>query len=140
VRSSGPPVAQRLVREPATPGGEGWPPAPAFTDRIAVKSAGRVVFVREDEVDWIEAADYCVRVHTGGRFHLVRQPLRDLEARLDPARFVRIHRSALDNIARIKELQPRFHGECVVLMQDGARLRLSRGRRDRVHRLLGMEG
>jgi two-component system LytT family response regulator len=95
--------------------------------------------VRVDDVDWIEAADYCVRVHTAGRFHLVRERLRELEARLDPARFVRIHRSALVNVARIRELQPHFHGESVVVMQDGARLRLSRGRRERLHRLLGLE-
>jgi two-component system LytT family response regulator len=112
---------------------------PAYAERIPVKAGGRVVFVRVDDVDWIEAADYCVRVHTAGRFHLVRERLRELEARLDPARFVRIHRSALVNVARIRELQPHFHGESVVVMQDGARLRLSRGRRERLHRLLGLE-
>jgi two-component system LytT family response regulator len=66
--------------------------------------------------------------------------MRELEARLDPGRFIRIHRSALVNLARIRELEPHFHGEYVVVMQDGARLRLSRGRRGRLHRLLGMTG
>jgi two-component system, LytTR family, response regulator len=131
-------LAGRLVDElgsqPASPG----PAQAGHAERIAVRQAGRVIFVRTDEVDWIEAADYCVRIHTGGRAHLVREPLRELEARLDPARFFRIHRSALVNVARIRELEPHFHGEYVVVMQDGARLRLSRGRRDGLHRLLDM--
>lgn len=124
-------------------------PAPAETeaagdrgwaDRIAIKGDGRVFFVKVDDIDWIEAADYCVRIHTGGRFHLLREPLRDLEGQFDPRRFFRVHRSALVNLSRIKELQPHFHGEYVVVMQDGARLRLSRGRREQLHRVLGLAG
>jgi two-component system, LytTR family, response regulator len=135
-------LTDRLVRElgevaPAAEPPAAEPPA-AFAERIAVKAEGRVLFVRVDEVDWIEAADYCVRVHAGGRVHVVREPLRELEARLDPTRFFRIHRSALVNVSRIRELQPHFHGEYVVVMPDGARLRLSRGRRERLHRVLGM--
>jgi two-component system LytT family response regulator len=91
-----------------------------------------------EDVDWIEAADYCVRVHVGGRFHLLREPLRELETRLDPRRFFRVHRSAIVNLARIKELHPHFHGDGVVLMQDGSRQRVSRGRRQRLHELLGL--
>ena len=132
-------LAGRLVAElGAAPVPEA--PAARYADRLAVRQDGRIVFVRADDVDWIEAADYCVRLHSGGRVHLIREPLRELEARLDPARFVRIHRSALVNLARVRELEPHFHGEYVVVMQDGARLRLSRGRRDRLHRLLGMTG
>ncbi len=118
----------------------GPPPAePAYAQRIALRADGRVVFLRVDEIDWIEAADYCVRIHSGGRFHLLREPLRDLAARLDPKRFFRLHRSAVVNLARIRELEPHFHGEYVVVMQDGARLRMSRGRRDELHRRLGLE-
>jgi two-component system LytT family response regulator len=109
-------------------------------ERLAIRRDGGVFFLRVDDVDWIEAADYCVRVHTAGRFHLMREPLGELEARLDPRRFVRVHRSAIVNLARIKELQPRFHGDGVVVMQDGSRLRVSRGRRDRLHELLGLTG
>ncbi|HEU5041935.1 MAG TPA: LytTR family transcriptional regulator DNA-binding domain-containing protein [Gemmatimonadales bacterium] len=133
-------LAGRLVAELGEPPGPLSAPAQAYAERIAVRQEGRVVFVRVDEVEWIEAADYCVRLHAGGRVHLIRESMRELEARLDPARFVRIHRSALVNLARIRELEPHFHGEYVVVMQDGARLRLSRGRRDHLHRLLGMTG
>jgi two-component system LytT family response regulator len=109
-----------------------------FADRLGIRREGAIVFLRLDEVDWIEAADYCVRVHAGGRFHLLREPLRELEARLDPDRFVRIHRSAIVNLARVRELQAHFHGDGVVVMQDGSRLRVSRARRARLHRLLGL--
>jgi two-component system, LytTR family, response regulator len=131
-------LAGRLAEELGSPPASLVPAQVGHAERIAVRQAGRVIFVRTDEVDWIEAADYCARIHAGGRAHLIREPLRELEARLDPARFFRIHRSALVNVARIRELEPHFHGEYVVVMQDGARLRLSRGRRDGLHRLLGM--
>jgi two-component system, LytTR family, response regulator len=133
-------LAGRLAAELG--GGAGPEPAarPPYAERIAVRQDGRVVFVRAEEVDWIEAADYCVRLHAGGRAHLIRESLRDIEARLDPARFFRIHRSALVNMSRIRELEPHFHGQYIVVMQDGARLRMSRGRRERLHRLLGMTG
>ena len=130
-------LAGRLIAElgGATPAAAS-PPAPV--ERLAVRQDGRVVFLRVEDVEWIEAADYCVRVHAGGRAHLIRESMREIEARLDPARFFRIHRSALVNVGRIRELEPHFHGEYVVVMGDGTRLRLSRGRRDRLHRLLGM--
>ena len=134
-------LAGRLVAEldgAGRPARESGAAPSSWAERIPVRQDGRVVFVRVEEVDWIEAADYCVRVHAGGRAHLIRESMRELESRLDPARFFRIHRSALVNVGRIRELEPHFHGEYVVVMQDGARLRLSRGRRDRLHRLLGM--
>ena len=115
-------------------------PGRRYIDRLGIKREGSTFFVGVDEVDWIEAADYCVRVHTAGRFHVLREPLRELETRLDPARFFRLHRSAIVNLARIKELQPHFHGDGVVLLQDGSRLRVSRARRERLHQLLGLEG
>jgi two-component system LytT family response regulator len=111
-----------------------------YPDRLAVRSEGRISFIEVAEIDWIEAADYCVRIHAGGRYHLHREPMKDLEARLDPRRFFRVHRSAIVNLARIKELHPYFHGECVVVLHDGARLKLSRGRREQLHALLGIAG
>jgi two-component system LytT family response regulator len=107
-------------------------------ERLALKNDGRISFLRVTEIDWIEAADYCVRVHAGGRFHLLRESMRELEARLDPRQFFRIHRSAIVNVSRIRELQPYFHGEFVLVMHDGARLKLSRGRREQLTTLLGM--
>jgi two-component system, LytTR family, response regulator len=111
-----------------------------FVERLGIRRDGGLYFIAVDEVDWIEAADYCVRIHTAGRFHLLREPLRELETRLDPRRFFRLHRSAIVNLARIKALQPHFHGDGIVVLQDGTRLRVSRARRDHLHRLLGVTG
>jgi two-component system LytT family response regulator len=106
-------------------------------ERLVIKSGGRVCFVRTDEIDWVEAAGNYLRLHVGGEVHLLRETMNRLEARLDPARFLRIHRSTMVNIERIQELQPTFHGEHVVLLRDGTELTLSRGYRDRLQELLG---
>jgi len=110
---------------------------PKQTDRVVIKSAGRIMFLRTDEIDWVEAADNYVRVHAGAESHLLRETLGTLESRLDPAKFMRIHRSTVVNIDRVKELQPWFHGDYIVILQDGSRLNLSRTYRDRVIGLLG---
>jgi two-component system LytT family response regulator len=110
-------------------------PRPA--ERVVIKSAGRIMFLRTDEIDWIEAADNYVRLHVGTEPHLLRETLGTLESRLDPAKFLRIHRSTVVNIDRLKELQPWFHGDYIVILQDGTRLNLSRTYRDRVIELLG---
>src|SRR5437870_899526 len=83
---------------------------PKHMDRVVIKSAGRIMFLRTDEIDWIEAADNYVRLHVGTESHLLRETLGALEARLDSTKFLRIHRSTLINIDRMKELQPWFHG------------------------------
>ncbi|MGH7718931.1 MAG: LytR/AlgR family response regulator transcription factor [Gemmatimonadaceae bacterium] len=97
-----------------------------FLERIVVRSSGRVFFLRADEIDWIEAADNYVRLHLGRSSHLLRETLKELERKLDPAHFVRIHRSAIVRVDRIKEMQPWFHGEYVVILRDGTRLHSSR--------------
>ena len=104
--------------------------------RIAVKAGGRAFFVRTDDVDWIEAADNYVRVHAGATSYLVRESLRALEAKLDPAVFLRIHRSFMINVDAIRELQPWFHGDHVVILRNGARLMCSRRYDERLRRLL----
>jgi two-component system, LytTR family, response regulator len=130
-----------LTRELVAALGTGHPQVVStYPDRLAVRSDGRVSFIEVAEIDWIEAADYCVRIHAGGRYHLHREPMKDLESRLDPRRFFRVHRSAIVNLARIKELQPYFHGESIVVLHDGARLKLSRGRREQLHSILGIAG
>jgi two-component system LytT family response regulator len=106
-------------------------------DRILVKEKGRVFFLRVDEIDWIESAGNYVRVHAGSENHLLRQTMTELERRLDAGRFVRIHRTALVNIERIRELQPLFHGEYTVVLTDGTRLTLSRRYRDRLQNRFG---
>ena len=110
---------------------------PKRVERIVVKSAGRIMFLRTDEIDWIEAADNYVRLHVGAEAHPLRETLGSLEARLNTGNFIRIHRSTVVNIDRLRELQPCFHGDYVVILQDGTKLNLSRTYRNRVVELLG---
>jgi two-component system, LytTR family, response regulator len=112
------------------------PEAPKL-DRLVVKSGGRVFFLRTDDLDWIEAAGNYVRLHLGEEAHLFRETMTRMEARLDTRRFVRIHRSRIVNTERIKELQPWFNGEYVVVLRNGTRLPLSRGYRDKLQEQLG---
>ena len=102
----------------------------AFTQRFMVRTAGRIVFLKAEEVDWIEAADYYARLHAGANSYLIRESMNDLEAGLDPAAFVRIHRSTIVNLDRVREMRPLFRGELVVVLHDGTQLRMSRSRRD----------
>ena len=110
---------------------------PTRTDRLVVKSGGRLFFLRADEIDWIEAAGNYVRLHLGSEAHLLRETMNSIEARLNPELFFRIHRSHIVNIERIKELQPWFNGEYVVILRTGARLTLSRGYREKLQDKLG---
>jgi two-component system LytT family response regulator len=112
------------------------PEAPKL-DRLIVKSGGRVFFLRTGDLDWIEAAGNYVRLHLGEDSHLFRETMNNMEARLDARRFVRIHRSRIVNTDRIKELQPWFNGEYVVVLQNGTRLTLSRGYREKLQERLG---
>jgi two-component system, LytTR family, response regulator len=101
-------------------------------ERIAVRQNGRVLFITLDEIDWIEAADNYVSLHCGVQTHLLRETMSDVEARLEPARFVRIHRSAIVNIDRIKELQPWFRGDYRVILSDGTKLTLTKNHREKL--------
>lgn len=112
-------------------------PEPTKLDRLVVKSGGRVFFLRTDEIDWIEAAGNYVRLHLSEDSHLFRETMNNMESRLDTRRFVRIHRSRIVNTDRIKELQPWFNGEYVVVLQNGTRLTLSRGYREKLQERLG---
>jgi two-component system LytT family response regulator len=106
-------------------------------DRILIRDGERIFFQKVDEIDWIEAADYNVRIHIGKEVHQMRESLTRLEGKLDPRRFARIHRSVIVNIDQIAELQPYFNGAYVVLLKDGTELRLSRRRRRALGDLLG---
>jgi two-component system, LytTR family, response regulator len=101
-----------------------------MVERLLIKHDGRVTIVAVDDVDWFESADNYVRIHAKGRAHLLRETLRDLETRLSPSRFARVHRGAIVNLARVRELQPTFGGESVILLTTGAKVPLSRGYRD----------
>jgi two-component system, LytTR family, response regulator len=113
------------------------PDGPQASDRLVVKSSGRIFFVRLDEIDWIDAAGNYVRLHVNGESHLFRETMNAIEKRLD-SRFVRIHRSHIVNADRIKELLPN-DGEHLVVLQNGTRLTLSRGYRGRLQERLGAE-
>jgi two-component system, LytTR family, response regulator len=107
-----------------------------FLTRLMIKSASRVIFLKVDEVDWIGADDYYVKLHTGRKTHLLRETMNDLEIKLDPEKFLRIHRSTIVNIDRIKELHPHFNGDYMVILHDGTELKLSRSRREQIQMIL----
>jgi two-component system LytT family response regulator len=107
------------------------------SDRLVVKSGGRLFFLRTDEIDWVEAAGNYVRLHVGPGSHLLRETMNAIEGRLDPEKFFRIHRSRIVNMERIQELQPWLNGEYAVLLRTGTRLTLSRGDREKLQDRLG---
>jgi two-component system LytT family response regulator len=108
------------------------------TDRLVVKSGGRLFFLRADEIDWIEAAGNYVRLHVGSQSHLLRETMNAIESRLDPERFFRIHRCRIVNVERIQEMQPWLNGEYSVVLRTGVRLTLSRGYREKLQDKLKM--
>lgn len=96
-------------------------------DRILVKSSGRVFFLRFDEIDWIESAGNYVKLHVGHESHLLRETMTEMQRKLQSGKFVRIHRTTIVNIDRIKELQPWFNGDYIVILLNGTKLTASRG-------------
>jgi two-component system, LytTR family, response regulator len=109
---------------------------PKHLKRLAVKSNGRTVFLAVDEIDYVEAAGNYLRLQAGAESHMIRERLSQLEAKLDPERFARIHRSTIVNVERIKEMQPLFSGDQIVVLRNGKKLTMSRSFRDRLTRLL----
>jgi two-component system LytT family response regulator len=112
---------------------------PRANDRLMIKSSGRVTFLRTGEIDWIEAADYYACLHAGGRSHLLRRSMGDLERDLDQKIFCRIHRSTIVNIGRVRELRLDANGEHEVVLEDGAVLRLSRSYREQLQKKLAAD-
>jgi two-component system LytT family response regulator len=112
------------------------PGTPRYLARVMVKTAGRVIFIRAEEIDWIEAYDNYVRLHLGGKAHLLRRTMNELESALNPERFARIHRSTIVNLDRVKELHPHFN-EHLVVLHDGTELKLSRTRKEWLEQWLG---
>jgi two-component system LytT family response regulator len=110
---------------------------PRYTERLVVKTGGRVFFLNAEEIDWVEAEGNYVSIHAGKKAYLLRETISGIEGQLDPHHFVRIHRSAVVNINRIKELQPWSHGEYHVILHDGTQLTLSRSYRDNLQSALG---
>ncbi len=107
----------------------------SFARRILVRTRERSLVVNVSDIDWIEAADYYVTIHAGGKNHLLRQTMAAFESQLDPEHFVRVHRSAIVNIDRVREMHPLFRGHAALILADGTRVRLSRNRREQFERL-----
>lgn len=107
-----------------------------YIERLVVRAGSRIVILPVAEIDWVEAASNYVRLHAAGQEYLLRETMTALEVKLDPSQFVRIHRSTIVRIDRIRELEPLFQGDYVVILGDGTRLTSSRGYRDRLNALL----
>ena len=101
-------------------------------ERLVIRDGAHLAVVRTDSIDWVEAADNYVVLHCGAVTHILRETMNSLESSLDDAVFVRIHRSSIVNLDRVKELQPWFRGDYRVILQDGTVLTLSRTFKDRV--------
>jgi len=101
-----------------------------YLTRLMIKLASRVILLKVSEIDWIEADGNYAKLHVGRKSHLLREKMQDLEDQLDPRKFVRIHRSIIVNLERIKEMHPHFNGDYILVLEDGTQLKLSRSRRD----------
>lgn len=106
-------------------------------DRLAVKVDGVLKIVKTVDVDWLETDGNYIRIHVGGASHLIRMTATALEPQLDPRQFIRVHRRYIVNIDRIVEVQPWFAGDAILILRNGAKLRLSRTYRERLHARLG---
>src|SRR5262245_18405540 len=104
--------------------------AQAYTSRFVIKTASRVVIVKSGEIDWIESAANYALLHVGDKTHVLRETMRALEEQLSPVQFLRVSRSVIVNIERIKELQPMMKGDYVVILQSGKQLTMTRGIRE----------
>ena len=114
-------------------------PQTRLITRMAVKTGGRIFFIKTNEIDWIEAVGNYLNLHIGSEAHLLRGRVSELEKRLDPNQFFRIHRSTIVNLDRVKEFHPLFKGDGVAILKNGTRLSVSRSCNQRLQRLLEPE-
>lgn len=110
--------------------------SPSGSERLAIKSGERVLYLKVSDIDWIEAADDLVRIHVGKATHDHRSTMSQIEQRLPPSRFVRIHRSTIVNMDRIREFQPWFQGDWILVLADGTRLQSGKSYRKRIRELM----
>ena len=108
-----------------------------FLKRLTIKLTGRTILLPTDEIDWIETYGNYLKVHAGRESHLIRGTMQSLETKLDPEKFVRVHRSVIVNIEKVKEIYPRSNGDQDLVLQNGQQLMLSRNYRDRFFAVLG---
>jgi two-component system, LytTR family, response regulator len=110
---------------------------PRYPHRLAVKDGGRTIFLTAGEIDWVGAADNYLELHAGQASYLIRETMSQFQTKLDPEKFVRIHRSTIVNVERIKEMHPLFAGDQVVVLHDGTKLQVSRTHRNKLLSLIG---
>ena len=110
-----------------------------YVQRLVVPTGHRSIFIRTEEIDWIEAERNYIRLHVRGRAHLLRENMGRIESALDPAKFCRIHRSTIVNIDRIQSVESLFRGEYLVMLHDGTKLSSGRSYRRNLHQLMGKE-
>lgn len=101
-----------------------------YLSRFMIKSSSRVIFIKTNEVDWIESASNYALLHVGEKIHLIRETMQALETKLCPKNFQRVSRSAIVNLERVKELQPLGKGQYIIILANGKQLTMSRGIRD----------
>lgn len=110
--------------------------ARAGLQRLIIRSRGEVSFLRVDDIDWIEASHNYLKIHSGLDVHVLRQTIKEIEGRLQPDRFLRIHRCLIVNVDRIRRFEACGYGEYLVVLRDGKKLSLSRGYRDNLDRFI----
>jgi two-component system LytT family response regulator len=110
--------------------------SPVASERLAIRSGERVLYLRVADIDWVEAADDLVRIHVGKNVHDHRATMAQIEQRLPASRFVRIHRSTIVNLERIREFQPWFQGDWILVLSDGTRLQSGKSYRKRIRELM----
>ncbi|MEL6360075.1 MAG: LytTR family DNA-binding domain-containing protein [Pseudomonadota bacterium] len=121
---------KELITDPA------WSEKERYTERLSFKDGSKVVILNADEIEWIDAAGDYMCIHAGGKTHIIRETMKTLQQRLDPARFQRVHRSAIVNVSKVKELHPHSNGEYFLVLENGSELKLSRSYKDVVARFL----
>lgn len=113
-----------------------WAEKQRYAERLSFKDGSKVVVLTADEIEWIDAAGDYMCIHAGGKTHIIRETMKALQQRLDPARFQRVHRSAIVNVKKVKELHPHSNGEYFLILENGGELKLSRSYKDVVARFL----
>ena len=119
-----------LINDPS------WTEKERYAERISFKDGSKVVVLNADDIEWIDAAGDYMCIHASGKTHIIRETMKTLQQRLDPERFQRVHRSAIVNVAKVKELHPHSNGEYFLTLENGAELKLSRSYKDVVARFL----
>jgi two-component system, LytTR family, response regulator len=113
-------------------------PVRKYFERMMVKTGDRMFLVKVKDVDWFEAQDYYIAIHTGKETHLIRKTMAQLETELDPSHFIRIHRSTIVNINKVKTISAHFNNESVVLLEDGTKLKMSQAYKAKLQQALAL--